>query len=701
MKSSETLDAETLLIASLQEYKNPLVIFCLGILIGSTFYFKEIGLPDLFVLCAFVSLLLIKNKKLYLMLISVIVGYFYCILYFKYFITNLDNRLNKNAIFAGEILSNTDENDTFNKKYYFKIRNIISDNDSSKEINSKIQVVGSHYEEYDIGDIVQVTGKLTKPKSAILPGLFDEKRYLLSKGVHYILKAEPGTLLFLDSPAAGFYKRKINEIRNKLTAINEKYLAPDQLAIINGIVFGSKASKLPDFLKDKIQNLGLSHITSASGFNVSILAAGIFYIFRLFTRNSLLPTVISMLAVLLYSSLADFSASIIRAAIFIIMILVGNVFNKKLKILPGLSLIILMFFYFNPVNILDVGLQLSILAFLGLALFLGKSQNQTFLFSVFLQSLFAQIMVIPLIVFYFHNIQLLGLISNIIAVPIASLILIVGLLDSLIVFIPRVETINAYLCLIQKVLSTAFLSWINLLDKISLKQIYLPNLNFYFLILIYALIMFCLCSLFVKTVRQKYKSALALLFVLFLLTYIFTDASKYLKIFCLAKYNNDSVLVIPPKEKPIFISSRLDYIVHRSLVDFLRLNNLSSDYNFYYLNEKNNHLSSYIKDNDNKTSVAYDKFSFEILKNYKSKVSSTANYLKLPILMKSDPELMTVLEKYGENLIINDYKKLSKESFKDVLWIKKLPIMSYFLSNTGTITLITDGKNHKIDLANY
>ena len=692
-------NVETPLMASLYEYKNPLVVFCFGTLIGATFYFKEIKLIYLLVLCLLISILFLfkRNKKIFIMLVSVVIGYFYSVLYFRYFVVNLDALVGKKAIFIGEILSSPDEDSPFNKKYLFGIKNIIDEGDSKKDISSKVQVIGSHYEEYDVGDIVQITGKLAKPKSAILPGLFDEKRYLLSKGVNYLLKEEPGTLLFLDSPASTYYTKKISELRTRLISVNEKYLSSNQLAIVNGIVFGSKASKMPDYLKEKIQNLGLSHITSASGFNVSVLALSIFYLFRLFTRNSLLPTVISILAVLLYLALADFSGSIIRATTFIVLILIGSLFNKKLKILPAISLIVLVFFYFNPVNILDVGLQLSIMAFLGLALFLNEYENNSFLFSVFLQSLFAQIMVVPLIVFYFHNIQLLGLLSNIIAVPLAALILIVGLLDSVIVFLPVFDTVNGYLCLMQKVLSGFFLSWINLLDKINYKQIFLPNLNFYFLILIYALILYCLFSYFIKAFRERYKAVLIVFIVFFTLTYFVADTSRYLKIFCLARYNNDSVLVVLPDEKAILISSMLDYKSHKSVVDFLRLNNISSDYNLYYVNEQNSYFSSFVKDNLNKISVTYNKFSFDILKNYNTKALSNATFLKLPILMKKDPDFQIAFDTLPQNVIVNDIKRLSKKSVRNITWLKSQPIKSYFLSESGTITLITNGINYKID----
>ena len=640
------------LIEKLQEYRNPIVIFCIGILIGSTFYFKDLKLLFLFGIClTFLFLfLLLKNKKILLLTFATIFGYLYCFYYFKFFNINLDNLLNQKNIYIGEVLSSGGESGQYYRKYFVKLKS---------SLNSKVLLLTSHYEEYSPGDIIQITGTLKRPKNALLPGLFDERKYLFTRSVNYILKEEPGSIVFLDESKGTIFQKKIIDVRKKIISINSKYLLPDNLAIVNGIVLGSKASKLPDYLKDKIQSLGLSHITSASGFNISILAFCIFYLFRLFQKNKLLPTIISIFAVLFYSCIADFSASIIRAAVFTIFVLIGNLFDKKLKVLPGVSFIVLLFFLFNPVNLLDIGLQLSILAFLGLILFLSEGENgsknenqNNFLSSLLLQSFFAQIMVMPLIVFYFHNIQILGLVSNLLAVPLASFILVIGLISILLGFIPKLELLNHLCCYLLKILSDLFLGWINFLDKTPLKQIFLPNLNFYLLILIYIFIIFSLCSLFISSCRKKYLAFLIVFSLLFFSVYRLTDTSegKNVKIFSLAKYNQDAILVICPKEKPVLLSNRLDYNEHRALIDFLRLNNLGTDYNFYYINENHHINSSCIKDEKSKINIQYKDFSFDIIKNYKNKISTSSDYLKLPILMKNDPPFSKVFLSFDFNL---------------------------------------------------
>ena len=218
-------------------------------------------------------------------------------------------------------------------------------------------------------------------------------------------------------------------------------------------------------------------------------------------------------------------------------------------------------------------------------------------------------------------------------------------------------------------------------------QIFLPNLNFYLLVLLYVFIVFCLCSLFIPSIRRKSKYFSIIFVPILCLTYFITDTSKYLKIFCMPKYNQEAILIVAPKTKPLYLSTRTDENDIRHIKNYLRLNNIPSDFTFYDLKKE---------DGKNKIKIAHGKISFEIIKNYKEKITNSANCVKLPILMKSDPSLKTVFSSYPENLIINDYKRLSKKSIKDIIWLKSQTTKTFFLSKSGTITLVTDGK--KINL---
>jgi len=59
MSASDFDNVETRLTVSLQEYKNPIVIFCFGIVGGLVFYFKSLNVYYLLALCLVIFLFLI------------------------------------------------------------------------------------------------------------------------------------------------------------------------------------------------------------------------------------------------------------------------------------------------------------------------------------------------------------------------------------------------------------------------------------------------------------------------------------------------------------------------------------------------------------------------------------------------------------------------------------------------------------------
>ena len=116
---------ETPLMASLREWKNPVVIFCLGILIGTTFYFQNIKQIILISLCLIllISFLFFKSKKIILFTVAIVFGYFYTVNYLGFTKPDLDQFLHERYIYIGEIKSKANNN-RFNKTYDLKLKSI-------------------------------------------------------------------------------------------------------------------------------------------------------------------------------------------------------------------------------------------------------------------------------------------------------------------------------------------------------------------------------------------------------------------------------------------------------------------------------------------------------------------------------------------------------------------------------------------------
>lgn len=129
------------------------------------------------------------------------------------------------------------------------------------------------------------------------------------------------------------------------------------------------------------------------------------------------------------------SASVLRAAIMGAMSVVARYLNRQNDALNALSAAALLMLFLNPFTLLDMGFQLSFLATLGLILYVTPlstwfesafarilpneraKQIVNVLNDSFIVTLAAQITSTPLIVFAFHRLSLVGLLTNLIVLP--------------------------------------------------------------------------------------------------------------------------------------------------------------------------------------------------------------------------------------------------------------------------------------------
>lgn len=693
-----------------QDIKNPLfVVFC-GVFFALFYLWFNTQILILVFIVTGVSGIFFRKRIFVVLAYSFFCALIYSGIYFSLQFRNLDFLLDKKTIYFGSVMSDAKPQGFYIKSFKFLLDGFIDETGAYKKIKSEVLVNSSFFEEYEIGDFIQIKGEIVKPEGALLPGMYDEKKRLLIDGINYKLKSSQGGLVYLGENKSFLILKRVNQLRKRFFLHNKINLSKNlnECFIVDGIIFGSKASDLSKELKDKFRSLGLSHITAASGFNVSILSGFIFFVFNFLIRKNrrlkIIPYAVSFFAVVFYSAMADFSPSILRASIFIILVLISNFLSKKLKIIPVVSLILLLFFFSFPLSLMDVGLQLSVFAFLGLALFYGIIQDNIFQYisnylklpiSILLQTLIAQIFVMPLILFYFHNIQILSLVSNLFAIPISVLILFTGIVYIISSAFFGLNFISVLIAQALIKLASIFLAWVNFLYLFQFKEFLISRVNLITITLLYLLIF----SIFILLLNPKNKTlkflVLSSIILIFANIYFFSQDRK-LKIFCLSKYNIDSILVVLPVKDTYLFSNRISPEFLEDINYFIQLNGLSGSLRYFTFNNTENVHNEFINNLPEKVTVKYKEFLFESYKDYPISGTENPDFIKLPIMKKSDPTLNSVLTFNPAYLIVNDNKKLSKKSLNDKLWLKKNFNNIYFLSETGTIALVTDGCNHKV-----
>jgi competence protein ComEC len=209
----------------------------------------------------------------------------------------------------------------------------------------------------------------------------------------------------------------------------------------------------------------------------------------------------------LFSLLTGGGASVIRSVIMFSFISLGKIIDKKGSIENALATSAFFMLCYNPYLLWDIGFQLSYAAVLSLVVFMKpiyeiiSIENQLLagFWKMNAVTLSAQVLTLPLCIYHFHQMPLLFLPANLIAVPLSTFAL-YGLL--LLVMLSPFEFISSYMGII---ISRIIQLMNDMMEYLSLYRFaVLDKLNpgLIDLILMYGVIWFI--YLFYQTTDKKY-----------------------------------------------------------------------------------------------------------------------------------------------------------------------------------------------------
>ena len=148
-------------------------------------------------------------------------------------------------------------------------------------------------------------------------------------------------------------------------------------------------------------------------------------------KSKIIQVVLILSCLWLFSLLTGASASVLRSAVMFSCIAIGKNFFKQASIFNSLAASVFILLCYNPYYLWDVGFQLSYLAVIGIIIFQNPIYNTIYIKNKYVNevwklvaiSIAAQLLTFPICIYYFHQFPNLFILTNIIAVPLSSLIL--------------------------------------------------------------------------------------------------------------------------------------------------------------------------------------------------------------------------------------------------------------------------------------
>lgn len=288
-------------------------------------------------------------------------------------------------------------------------------------INQKILLSTSRYPEFKYSDVLEFSGKLTKPEKF---DQFDYGKYLSRYQIFALIKSTDVKCIKSDQ-GSKFYSSLL-KIKNKFKESLRSSLSEPESSLAEGIVLGSKGEFSKD-LKEKMSQTGTTHIVVVSGQNMEIVS-------RVFVGvTSSWPRYFSfwfgIISLIIYTLLTGSSASVVRAAILASLFLIARLVGRKKQVLNPLIFVGFIMIVINPMILrYDLGFQLSFMAMLGL-IFISPFFDQwfkklpKFIRESLSATLGAQIATMPIILYNFGNFSVLAPITNVLILTIIPTIM--------------------------------------------------------------------------------------------------------------------------------------------------------------------------------------------------------------------------------------------------------------------------------------
>jgi competence protein ComEC len=313
-------------------------------------------------------------------------------------------------------------------------------NDSFLPVNGKAIIYFDDTLSLSYGDQRLVTTQLNEIEDPKNPGQFDYKRYLFHHHIYHsgYVSAEKDSLLSEGNgnpiqAFAIFARQKLMEQLKEVIPQNDEH------AIASALILGYK-DELTSQTRSAFASAGAMHVLAVSGLHVGIIYLVIEKLLKILPvlyRKKWLRGCLLLGGIWSYAILTGLSASVIRAATMLTFVVFATVFNRHTNIyntIAASAFFILL--VFGPFRIMEVGMQLSYLAVLGIILiqpwlssFLTiENRILRWVWEISCVSVSAQLATAPLGFLYFHQFPNYFLLSNLAVIPCAFLILTTGLI---------------------------------------------------------------------------------------------------------------------------------------------------------------------------------------------------------------------------------------------------------------------------------
>lgn len=314
---------------------------------------------------------------------------------------------------------------------------------------------------FEPGNKLQISGSLKEFLPATNPGQFDQKEYYKEKGIYYQFQAKE---ILVASTNCIWWKSVLYHFRDRMAGVYQECLPQKEGGIVTAMILGDK-SLLDLDMKTLYQESGIGHLLAISGLHVTILGMAFYQLLKRLGVPVKCAVPVTLLVLLCYGCMTDYSISTSRAVIMMILLLtaewIGRTYDRKSALAFSGIWIILQ----KPFALFSCSFLLSFGAIAGMEILLPAFQFLVYgdeetrrekrrrnqrrnrelqancrfgnrmagsfylpekIISMFLASLSVQMMLLPVMLYFFFEVPAYGILINLFVIPVAFFVVLLS-----------------------------------------------------------------------------------------------------------------------------------------------------------------------------------------------------------------------------------------------------------------------------------
>lgn len=326
---------------------------------------------------------------------------------------------------------------TFSLRYMADVKRMDSLQVSGKIIVSILK--DSTTKSLEVDHEILTYGLLDTINPPLNPHQFNYRQYLQGLGVYHQLQLRSNQFTITQTTSTTLHGRAAKTRNLIMAKLKKTHFGVDELAIIQALLLGQR-NDLSETTYTNYKDAGAVHILAVSGLHIGIILLLLQFLLR---PLELLPhgRTVKLVAILIllwaFAFLAGLSASVTRAVTMFSFVAYALYLNRPSNTFNILALsMFAILLIVNPKLLFQVGFQMSYAAVFSIVwiypllqkLWLPKNKIFQKIWQLLAVSFAAQVGVLPISLFYFHQFPGLFFISNLLIVPALGLILGIGIL---------------------------------------------------------------------------------------------------------------------------------------------------------------------------------------------------------------------------------------------------------------------------------